>query len=307
MKPASAYPGSQDAGKDFSYPVDNFNAACASPFGNVMLTDLALEALKNEDLGKDEHTDLITISYSSPDAVGHTFGPLSKEVNDLYLRLDADIARLLDALDKQVGKDNYLLFLTADHGIADVPQYLTDHKVPAGYVKGNILKPAAAAFLNKKLGEGNWIEYEINEQFYLNHTLINEKGLSLESVQDLLAGFLRNQQGIFQVYTAKNMQEESYVTPLASKLQAGYLFKRSGDVLYTYEPGWTEYMTNGSTHGSGYSYDTQVPLIWYGSGIRQGSSFMKYDITDIVATIVLRLGIKPPHASTGKGIPEVLR
>lgn len=307
LMPAASYPGSTNSGSDFSYPLNSFSEVYNSPAGDVMLTDLALEVLQNEDLGNDAYTDLLTISYSSPDAVGHKFGPLSKEVNDLYLRLDRDMARLLDALDKYVGKGNYLLFLTADHGVSEIPQYLIDHKVMAGYVNGSSLKADATAFLKKKLGEGNWIEYEMNEQFYLNHSLIDEKNLKLEEIQDVLATFLRSQKGIFQVFTAKDMQEGNFTTLLSSKLQAGYFFKRSGDVLYTLEPGWTEYMAYGTTHGSGFSYDSHVPLIWFGSGIPKGGSYEKYDITDIVASVALRLGIKLPAACTGQGIIEILK
>jgi len=304
--PGASYVGSENLKPDFNYPIDNFAKVYSSIYGNTIVTDFAIEALQKERLGTGTNTDLLAISFSSPDAVGHQYGPLSRETNDLYLRLDQDLARILDALDLAVGAGNYLLFLTGDHGVAEVPQFLTDHGVPAGYLNTAGLKADAIAFLNKKLGEGKWIELEINEQYYLNRVLIEEKGLKLEDIQDLLADFLRKQKGVFQVYTATQMMEQNYTQILSSKLQSGFLYKRSGDVLYTMEPGWIEQMSAGSTHGSGYAYDTQVPLLWFGNGIPKGESYELYEITDIVPTIALKLGIKLPNATTGKGIGVLL-
>ncbi|MEI6574934.1 MAG: alkaline phosphatase family protein [Bacteroidota bacterium] len=306
LLPEASYPMSTSVKPDFSYPMASFSNVYASPYGNTLLTDFAIQVLQNENLGKGSYPDLLAISYSSPDAVGHTYGPLSKELNDLYLRFDADMARLLDALDQAVGKGNYLLFLTADHGVAEVPQYLMEYKVPAGYVNNAGIKTEAENYLNKQLGAGKWIDIEMNEQFYLNRSLIQEKGLKLDDVQNLLAAFLRNQKGIFQVFTATEMETQSFNELLSSMLQAGYMHKRSGDVLYTMEPGWTEQMTYGTTHGSGFSYDTQVPLLFFGSGIHKGETYEYHEITDLAASLALRLGIKLPNACVGKAITGIL-
>ena len=168
------------------------------------------------------------------------------------------------------------------------------------------IKTEAENYLNKQLGAGKWIDIEMNEQFYLNRSLIQEKGLKLDDVQNLLAAFLRNQKGIFQVFTATEMETQSFNELLSSMLQAGYMHKRSGDVLYTMEPGWTEQMTYGTTHGSGFSYDTQVPLLFFGSGIHKGETYEYHEITDLAASLALRLGIKLPNACVGKAITGIL-
>jgi len=325
LKPAEDYPASIDddnnyesipKGKErpvFPYNLKElaqkrtprFAVLYDSPFGNSLLTDFAIETLKNEDLGKGSNTDLFAISFSSTDAVGHAFGPLSKEVNDTYLRLDKDIARLLDALDQQVGPGNYTLFLTADHGVDEVPKYLTDHKVPAGYLKVGDLEKEASGFLTQKLGEGKWIESTRSGEFYLDRTLIMKKDFDLITVQNLLARFLKDKKGIAQVYTATQLDEQEFTQNMAGKLQNGFYYKRSGDVKLILEPAWTNETGAPSEHGTGYTYDTHIPLIWFGAGIRKGESVIPYNVTDIAPTVSMMLHIKFPNACIGSPIEEV--
>jgi len=283
-----------------------FEMVYRSPFGNNLLTDLAIEALKGAGLGKGAYPDFLAISYSSPDAVGHFYGPLSKEVNDTYVRLDRDIARLLEALDQWVGKDNYTVFLTADHGVDEVPKYLMDHKVPAGYFDTGAAAKEAQQFLTKQFGEGKWIESTMNEQFYLNRTLIKEKGLDLANVQNQLAAFIREIDGVSKVYTATQLDQQEFTKNMGARVQNGFFYKRSGDVKAIFEPGWTDDMVSTSTHGTGYTYDTQVPLLWYGHGIVKGESVSHYNITDIAPTVSMLLRIKLPSACIGDPIKEVI-
>ena len=283
-----------------------FEVLYASPFGNSLLTDFAIETIKGEALGKGSYPDFLAISFSSTDAVGHKFGPLSKEENDTYLRLDRDIARLLDALDQLVGKDNYTLFLTADHALAEVSQYLIDHNVPAGYIDSDNLLKEASLFLKNQFGENGLIETLINGQFYLNKTIISEKKLDLIGVQNKLAEFLKDQQGIFQVYTATQLDEQVFTKNFSTFVQNGFFYKRSGDVAFVLEPGWTDDMKNAATHGTGYNYDTHAPLLWYGFGIPKGESFVHYNITDIAPTVSAILNIKLPSACIGNPIVEIL-
>ncbi len=285
-----------------------FEVLYSSPFGDDLLTDFSIKALEKEDLGKGACPDLLAISYSSPDAVGHKFGPLSREINDTYLRLHADIARLLDALDKFVGKGNYTVFLTADHGVAEVPQYLADHNVPAGYIDNSTLNKEASEYLNSLFGTEKWIESMMNGQFYLDKTLINAKGLSLTAVENQLASFIRDKDGIARVFTAEQLYQQEFTYYLASEVQNGYNYKRSGDVIFITDPGWTDTNSKtGTTHSSGYAYDTHVPMLWYGCGISKGESFVRYNITDIAPTISALLDIKLPGACTGNPIVEALK
>jgi len=283
-----------------------YEAVNVSPFGNTLLTDLALAALAGTDLGRDDVPDLLALSYSSPDAVGHTFGPLSKEENDLYLRLDLEIARLLDALDRTVGKGSYTVFMTADHGASEVPKYLAEHHAPAGAQSHQTLNQAAAAYLNEQLGPEQWIEAERNNMYYLNRPLLARRKLDPDRVQRLLAGFLREQPGIAQANTTTQLLEAGAATGLDAKLQNGLYYKRFGDVRYELEPGWTWELGVGATHGSGYAYDSHVPLLWFGAGITPGISYVYHGITDIAPTAAMLVESKLPSACTGQPIVEVL-
>jgi len=326
LLPENAYPYSLSddndyeaipKGKDrpvFPYDLKKLNASTPSnyhllfstPFGNSLLADLAIDAIEHSGIGKNTCSDFLAISFSSTDYVGHAFGPLSKEINDTYLRLDRDIARVIDALDKTIGKGNYVLFLTADHAMAEVPKYLTDNKVPGGTLMFSELKKTADAYLSQTLGEGKWIEVVSSDQFYLNRQLIADKGLNLVQVQNLLADFLRGQKAIAQVYTENQLDGQEFTQDIASRVQKGFYYKRSGDVAVVLEPGWIGDMKYGSTHGSAYTYDTNIPLIWFGTGIKSGESTIHHDVTDIAATLAIILHTKFPSACIGTPIQEVL-
>jgi arylsulfatase A-like enzyme len=283
-----------------------FESMYTSPFGDDLLTDLALAALQGTDLGRDDVPDLLAISFSSPDAVGHTFGPLSKEENDLYLRLDLDLARLLKALDQAVGKGNYTVFLTADHGASEVTRYLADHQAPVGSYSQPALNQAANAYLTAQLGPGQWIEAERNHLYYLNRPLLAQHKIELAHAQQVLAGFLRDQPGIAQVNTTSQLLNAGYTTGLEARLQAGLYYPRFGDVRFELLPGWTGDIGVGASHGTGYAYDTHVPLLWWGMGIPAGVSYAPHTITDIAPTAAMILNSKLPSACTGQPIVEVL-
>ena len=283
-----------------------YEAVNISPFGNNLLTDLALAALVGTELGRDDVPDLLALSYSSPDPVGHTFGPLSKEENDLYLRLDLEIARLLQALDKTVGKDNYTIFLTADHGASEVPKYLAQHQAPGGAQHHATLNQGAADFLVQQLGPGQWLETERNNMYYLNRPLIASRKLELARVQNLLADYLREQPGIAQVNTTAQLLTSGTGAFLETKLQNGLFYQRFGDVRFELQPGWTWELGVGATHGSGYLYDSHVPLLWFGAGISPGVSYAYHSITDIAPTAAMLVDSKLPSACTGQPIGEML-
>jgi hypothetical protein len=278
-----------------------------TPFGNSILADLAIDAIEKSGVGKNNTcSDILAISFSAPDYIGHAFGPLSKEQNDDYLRLDRDIARILDALDKNVGKGKYVLFLTADHAMAEVPKYLIDNKIPGGNYLFDDLRKAAEVYLNQKLGEAKWIENVGSDQFYLNRSLIAEKGLDLVQVQMLLANFLRDQKNVAQVFTQNTIDTQEFSHDIAARVQKGFYYKRSGDVAVVLEPGWIGDMKFGSTHGSSYTYDTNIPLLWFGAGVKAGESSQHHDVSDIAATLSIMLHTKFPSGCIGTPIIEVL-
>ncbi len=277
-----------------------------TPYGNSITTDFALKALEEEKLGEDENTDFLAISYSSTDYIGHKYGVNSKEIQDAYLRLDLELEKLLKALDNQVGKGEYTLFLTADHGAINVPAYLNDHKIPAGYFIRSLYFPKFREFLKYKYGTAELIKNTSNNQLFLDHKVIQNLDLGVKEVQEALAAELLSYDIYDRVYTAYQMQHNQYRDGIPYILQNGYNHKRSGDILMVFKPGFIEYPKTGSTHGSPQIYDTHAPLLFYGKGIKQGSSVTRTEIPDIAPTISALLGMAFPNGATGTPIEMVL-
>ena len=284
-----------------------FDILKSTPFGNSIVTDFAIAAIEGEDLGKDEITDVLAISYSSPDYIGHNFGVNSKEVQDNYLRLDKDLERLFNELDSKVGKGNYTVFLTADHGAVHVPAYLKSLKIPAGYISSTQTRARFRNFLNEKYGSADLVENVSNNQVFLNRTKLDELGLNLQEVQEAVVNEIINYRSIDKAYTAYAMSNTSFSDGIEKLLQNGFNQKRSGDVIYVYDPATISYSMTGSTHGSGLNYDTHVPLLFYGNGINQGSTYNRTRIIDIAPTISALLGINFPNGNTGKPLGFVLK
>ncbi|WP_324025498.1 alkaline phosphatase family protein [Maribacter sp. BPC-D8] len=285
----------------------DFDIIKATPFGNSLTADFAIEALKQEGLGKDDITDFLAVSFSSTDYVGHMYGVNSKEVQDTYLRLDADLERLFKALDKNVGEGEYTLFLTADHAAVEVPTYLKSEKIPAGYVDTAANKKRLSEFLQYKYGTEDIIKNVSNNQIFLDHKIVKNLDLSLADVQVEIAQEYLGYDAIDRVYTANQMWSTNYTHGVPYILQNGYSQRRSGDVLVVFKPGFISYGTTGSTHGSPQIYDTHAPLLFYGMGIKPGSTVNRTEIPDIAPTISALLGISFPNGTTGKPITEVFK
>ena len=277
----------------------------STPFGNTMITDFALSAIEAESLGVDDYTDFLTVSYSSTDYIGHNFGINSVELQDTYLRLDLELERLLNYLDTKVGAGNYTLFLTSDHGAVEVPSFLTDVHIPSGYVPENSF---ASLYTNikKKYGVSDLIMKISNNQVFLNHQRITALKVSLEDVQKFVVNEIISYPHIKKAYTATTMQTHYFKEGVEKMLQNGYHQKLSGDVLFTLEPGVISYGPKGTTHGSGYNYDTHVPLLFYGNRIQPGKTYERTSVTDIAPTISALLGIALPNGATGTVIEEVI-
>ena len=291
--------------KDLKGLNGGFDIIKTSPFGNTMITDFALSAIEAEGLGADEFTDFLTISYSSTDYVGHNFGLSSVELQDTYLRLDLEIERLLNYLDENVGEGNYTLFLTADHGAAEVPTFLRDINVPGANISKDDFSPLFDA-MTAKYGVPDLIKSISNNQLFLNQELIISLQLTLEEVQRFVVNEIITYPFVSKAYTATTMQSSYFESGLPMLLQNGYNQKLSGDVLFTLQPGVIVYGPKGTTHGSGYTYDTHVPLLFYGNGIQQGRSYESTSVTDIAPTISALLGISFPSGATGTVIEKVI-
>ncbi len=285
----------------------NFEILKGIPAGNSFTADFAKAAIIGENLGKNKYTDFLAVSFSSTDYVGHKYGPASKEIEDTYLRLDKDLADLLSFLDKQVGENKYTIFLTADHAVLDVPAYLQSLKIPAHYLNSNKLKQSLSEITKKHFNSAELIENVSNYQIFLNKSKIDSLGLDKNKVADKLVEEIINFDGIYKVVTAKTLQTTRFSNSIISSLQNGYNQKLSGDVLMIPYPATLMGGRTGTSHGSGYSYDTHIPMIFYGNGIKKGVSKKKYEIIDIAPTIANLLRIEAPNSSTGKIIEEVLK
>ena len=283
-----------------------FSLLRSTPYGNSITADFALAALEGEDLGADAITDFLAISFSSTDYVGHFFGVNSKEIEDTYIRLDQDLARLFAALDAKVGAGEYTVFLTADHAAINVPAYLHDQKLPGGYLDMKGMKEKFDEFLKYKYGTTDVVKNQSNSQLFLDHKILANLDIDLDDAQEDIAKELLSYEGIGQVYTGHQMWENDYTEGIPYILQNGYNQKRSGDVLIVPSPGYISYSRTGSTHGSPQIYDTHVPLLLFGKGIKHGSTVNRTEIPDIAPTIASLLGIAFPSGTTGKPIGEVL-
>ena len=284
-----------------------FDILKATPFGNDMTTDFALKAIENEQLGVDDITDILTISYSSTDYVGHQFGVNSVEIEDTYIRLDRSLAKLFTYLDTQVGKGNYTLFLTADHGAVQVPHYLKSQKIPAGYFNNKAFKKQVEAILVNKFKYDGLVKNISNQHIFLNRELITNYNLNLSEIETFLVQEIVLFNHIDKAYTANTLNSSQFTNGTGALIQNGYHQKRSGDVVFVLEPSVISYSKKGSTHGSSFSYDTHVPLLFYGNGIQKGSTLTKTEVIDIAPTVSALLGIAFPNGCTGKPLPFVLK
>lgn len=291
-----------------------FDLLITTPFGSDLLTDAAKAAIEGEELGKDDITDFLTVSYSSPDYVGHSMGANAIELEDTYLRLDKNIEDLLNDLDKKVGAGQYVVFLTADHAVADNAKFMKDNKMPAGIFRQANIEVALNDFLNKNLsGIDSVIEKISNDQVFLNHKAFgtDPKSSSVDMLvaTELISQYLMRVEGVADVFTASSLRASNYSDEgLRGKVVRGYNRRRSGDIAFVLEPNWMSWTgVTGTTHGSGYTYDTHVPIVFYGWGIRKGSSTLYHPITDIAPTISTLLKIKFPSGCTGQPVSEGLK
>ena len=284
----------------------NYSLLKAVAFGNDFTTDFAKATILGENLGKSNFTDFIAISYSSTDYVGHQFGVDSKEVEDSYIRLDKNLEDFINFLNTEIGADNYTLFLTADHAAVPVPSYLKTLKIPGGYFDNKEFKKFVKTITLKHFNSDELVENISNNQLFLNTEIIDFLKLDILKVEQILVDEILNFNNVYKSVSGHTLQATSYNSGVLQKLQNGYNQKRSGNVLFIPKPTTITYAQVGSTHGSGYSYDTHVPLIFYGSGIKQGFSNKYYPIIDIAPTLASFLKIEQPNGTSGKTITEIL-
>ena len=258
----------------------------------------------------DDITDVLTISYSSTDKVGHDYGVNAIETEDTYLRLDVDLERLFNALDEKVGEGEYTVFLTSDHGAQYVPSYLKSKKIPSGLFNLSQLFDELNEMLYKEYNVQDLILSRINNQIFFDHDKIMTNKLNLEELKESVSAKLLTYNLIDKVYLTSEINHiiggNGY---LEDMLRNGHNQKRSGDIVFVFNPSVfkdTHWNRTGTDHHSGMTYDTHVPLLFFGKGIRQGSTFERTEIIDIAPTISALLGISFPNGATGSPLDFVI-
>lgn len=290
---------------------NDFSLLSTTPFGNDYLTDMAKAALEGENMGKDDITDFLAISYSSTDGLGHAVGPNAIEIQDMYLRLDKNIEDLLNVLDARVGAGNYTIFLTADHAVADVAQYLKDNKIPAGYFNGGKIATALNEHLQQYFPGKKIVETLSGGQIFFDQDVFHNdpkaSGVELMIATQLTMNFLLKQEGIANAWSESILRQSQFDEGgIKGLVVRGYHPKRCGDVVIVQEPGWYGgTRIEGTTHGSPYAYDTHVPILFYGNGVKKGSSVRYHPITDIAPTLSVIMNIEFPSGCTGQPIAEL--
>ena len=291
----------------YNFGENSYRQVGNTPYGNTMTKDMAIAAIKGENMGKNQQTDFLAVSFSSPDKVGHAFGPNSIEVEDVYLRLDQDFADLFTFLDSWTGKGNYTVFLTADHGVTDVPGFSTEHRLNSGLLNGTTIKNNVNKALEEAFGQGDYIRASDNYQMYLNHATLQAKKIRVEEVHRVVREALLSVPGVADVLNLANLGSSSlndYQLELYKNLINA---KRSGDLQILMQPGWFSGGSTGTSHGSPYNGDTHVPLLFYGWGIPKGETLRRTTIPDIAPTIAALLHLLPPNGTVGNPIPEALK
>lgn len=295
------YDLSQYAGNDYS-------KIATTPMANELTIQFAEAAIQNEQLGADENTDLLTVSFSSPDYVGHTFGPNSVESEDDYLRLDKYIGSFLQFLDNYIGRNNYTVFLTADHGAAHVPEFLRDNKLPGGRIFMMDVVDRMNKELDRKYHIKDIILSAFNFQIFLNHAELDRKSINTREVIDWIITYLKAEPGMYRVMANSDMNTVPLNSTIREMLNNGYYPKRCGDIAYLFDPGYiSAYSQHGTTHGMWNPYDAHIPLLWFGKGIKKGQTTRTTYMTDIAPTVAAMLKIQMPSGNIGHVISEVLK
>jgi predicted AlkP superfamily pyrophosphatase or phosphodiesterase len=290
---------------DIIKTIPDYQLLTMIPEGNTHTTDMAIAALYNEDLGKDENTDFLFINYTVSESIGKLYGPQSIEIQDLFLRLDSDLGHLIEVIEETVGKNNVLIYLTSNHGVSETPQYLLDNKMPAGSFKQYYILALLNSYLKAIYGEGEWVLDYSNNQIFLNKILIEDSQIPLAEFQERVISFIINSGGISNAISSHQFQNIIFAQGMPAKMQNSFNQKRSGDIMISLKAGWIEDVSYATDHNSGYKYDTNVPLIWYGWKVKKQNIFNNINITDIAPTISMILGTPAPPATTGNSLPEV--
>lgn len=301
--------------KQFLFPYDlsklrkkdkDYSLLWMTPLGNTLTKDFAIASIINEGLGLDDTTDFVTVSFTATSGVYKLFGPASVELEDTYLRLDEELEHFLSFIDDHLSKEDVLVVLTSDHGSVRVPEFLKENNIPSGYFNYKKALILLKSYLNFIYGKGEWVNFYHKQQIYLNHLLIEDSKLNLADFQKTVSQFIIQFAGVANTVTANSLEQTHFEKGPFSKIQNSYNQNRSGDVILNLEPGWIEEKSVVESENSAYSYDTHVPLIWYGWKIGRKTINRKIDMIDIAPTITYFLEISEPNGCNGEVIMELV-
>jgi predicted AlkP superfamily pyrophosphatase or phosphodiesterase len=286
----------------------NFNAIRITPYGNTLTLDFAKAAIKSEQLGQGKETDFLAVSLSSTDYVGHQYGVNAVETEDTYLRLDKELESFFNTLDLTLGKGQYTVFLSADHGAAHNPQFLKDHQIPADQWNGSAVIKGLNDRLAQQFKQDRLVLSFSNYQVNFNNILIEQSNLNLEDLKEAAISYLNKQDGIAYAIDMEKASIASIPDAIKSKVINGYNRQRSGAIQILLNPGLFQgYSKTGTTHGTWNPYDTHIPLVFMGWGIKHGSTNRLTTMSDIAPTLAALLHIQEPNGNIGLPIEEVLK
>jgi uncharacterized protein YwgA len=301
-KDAIAFPYDLSAfiGKDYS-------KISTTPQGNSLTAEMAKAAVLSEQLGKGSATDFLALSFSSTDYIGHSFGPNSWEQVDDYVKLDDELGKLLNFLDTQVGKNQYTVFLTADHAVAHVPGFMKEHRLPGGNFDDNTARKEMNDLIKEKFGVSGAVESLFNYQVSLNHNKLDSAKADIKAIKQQIIALLLKKEAVSNAFETANIMATSIPKVQREMFANGYYPNRGGDIQFVLKSGYMEGGTTGTTHGLWAPYDAHIPLLFYGWGIKKGSSHKEVYMTDIAPTVAALLKIQMPSGNIGHVITEVLK
>ncbi len=283
----------------------------ATPFADELLFELAVAAIEGEELGRGDVTDMLMVALSAADAIGHRFGPASKQVQDYYLRLDRYMAEFFDYLDREFGMENVLIFLTADHGGAYVPEYMSDLGIPTGHQEFGVsaagqVSSAVGDYLEETYGENFLLAFS-NQNLFLDHDYIDANGLDHVAVQKDVKRFALSLDQVGGAITADALNNQEFTIGMRARAMHAFHQKRSGDVIVWLQPQTHGSGTGGTGHGSGWAYDTKIPLIFFGYDIPHGQSGHKAYVSDIASTVSVYLNTPFPSGNIGNPLNDFMK
>ncbi|MBL8295457.1 MAG: alkaline phosphatase family protein [Bryobacterales bacterium] len=278
-----------------------------SPYGNDLLVEFAERAIVGEKLGQGSGVDVLTVSFSANDRVGHDVGPDDPRVRDISIRTDRQLARLFQFIDQKIGMQNVVVAFTADHGVAPLPELMQDRKMPGGRLPESAILKRVEDHLSGLYGQGKWIVGKSGPAPYLNYELIANKKLDPAEVREQAAHIVRETAHIYRVYTRDQLASGQTPDDLIDRrVRNGYHAQRAADLFIVIEPYWL-FERSGTSHGTPYNYDTHVPVILMGPGIKAGKYHQRAAVNDIAPTLATLLEVEVPSGATGRVLDEALR